>query len=291
LRTRWKLGSTELVRPRKLYSVGNLEKFIEGFRQQLPSYLHFCPYREKEVIFPTRGVVKRVYVPSQRLRALLQEKNRNRLQNLTLELINFLSSTSKVPFEDFGVHGSIGLGMETAQSDIDLVVYGAQNFRKLEAAVNNLVKEGALNYVFREKLDELRKHRGWFGGKVFVYTAVRKVEEIVTKYGDYKYKAIAPVKLSCKVIDDHEAMFRPAVYKISNYKPLNSTSQLENDHLPNAVVSMIGMYRNIARKGDHIEVSGVLERVEHLQTGRISFQVVVGSGTSEDEYILPYSFM
>jgi len=48
---------------------------------------------------------------------------------------------------------------------------------------------------------------------------------------------------------------------------------------------MIGCFQNVARKGDSVEVSGMLEMVEHLQTGTAEYQVVVGSGINEDEYI------
>jgi len=51
------------------------------------------------------------------------------------------------------------------------------------------------------------------------------------------------------------------------------------------VVSMIGCYRNIAKKGNKIKVSGTLERVENLKTGKIFHQVVVGTGASEEEHI------
>jgi predicted nucleotidyltransferase len=50
---------------------------------------------------------------------------------------------------------------------------------------------------------------------------------------------------------------------------------------------MIGYYRNVARKGDRVRISGMLERVENIKTGEASFQVVVGTATSEDEYIWP----
>jgi predicted nucleotidyltransferase len=50
---------------------------------------------------------------------------------------------------------------------------------------------------------------------------------------------------------------------------------------------MIGCYRNIARRGDRIRVSGVLERVENLDTGAIHYQTVVGTGMSEDEHVWP----
>lgn len=288
LPARWKLRSTQLVRPKTLYSVIGLQKTIEAFHRSFPDYLYYCPYRNKEVLCPPRSATKRVYVPSQRLKALLTKKRRNRLQDSTLELVNLLLNSSGVPLEDLGVHGSIALGMETDQSDIDLVVYGTQNFRRLEAAVDKLAKEGALEYSFSNRLDSARRQRGRFGVRPFVYTAVRKREEITTRYGDYKYSVIAPVEFHCRVIDDNEAMFRPALYTIDKIETSRQASHLER-YTPNTVVSMIGMYRNIARKGDYVEVSGILERTEHLQTGRIGFQVVVGSGISEDEYIWPGS--
>ncbi len=75
------------------------------------------------------------------------------------------------------------------------------------------------------------------------------------------------------------------MYGIGDCQPLNQNIQIESDHMPHVAVSMIGLYRNIARKDDYIEVSGVLEQVEELRTGKTSFQLVVGSGTTENEYM------
>lgn len=287
LPTRWKLGETELVRPEKLYSANNFEKILEVFGRDFPNYVYHCPHRNKTLVCPSHTVVRRVDAPNERLKALLNKRRLKQMQKLTLELVNLFSNTSNVPVEDFGVHGSIALGMETDQSDIDLVVYGAENFRKLEATVNKLSDEGAVDPVPISRSNMAQNQHGRFGGKAFVYTAVRKLGEISAKYGDCKYSVIAPIKARCKVVDDSEAMFRPAAYAISGYQPLNQKYQFECDQQPSVVVSMIGMYRNIARKGDDIEISGILEQVEHLYTGKISFQVVVGSGTSNDEYIKP----
>jgi len=114
---------------------------------------------------------------------------------------------------------------------------------------------------------------------------VRKIEEIRFKYGDYKYFPVKPVTFSCEVVDDAEAMFRPAVYHIANYQPHDSASRLGENEAPARVVSMIGYYRNVARRGDRVKVSGMLERVEKVETGETHLQVVVGSGTREDEHI------
>jgi predicted nucleotidyltransferase len=116
---------------------------------------------------------------------------------------------------------------------------------------------------------------------------VRRIEEITTAYGDYRYVPVKPVTFSCEVIDDTEAMFRPATYQIKDYEPLNPTSKLADTEIPKTVVSMIGCYRNVARKGNKLTVSGTLEKVENIKNGNIYHQVVVGTGKREDEYVWP----
>jgi predicted nucleotidyltransferase len=82
-------------------------------------------------------------------------------------------------------------------------------------------------------------------------------------------------------------MFRPAIYPIRNYQPADSASELSEEQIPARVLSMIGYYRNVARKGDCVKVSGTLEHVENVETGETSYQVVVGTATREKEYIEP----
>jgi predicted nucleotidyltransferase len=281
----WNLGRLRFFRAEKLYTAQNYQRFIETLKKNFPNYVYFCPFRGKEVISAPLNLIKEVYVPKECLRLIARRKRKDSLQKLTLEFINLLSSESNIPFEDFGVHGSIALNMHTFESDIDLVVYGSRNFRKLEQAIQKLVKAGVLSYVFNNRLDAARKYKGRFKGKIFMYNAVRKPEEISSKYGVYKFKPLKPVKFSCVVKDDSEAMFRPAVYKIEGYTPSNQSSSLSREETPETVVSMIGCYRNVAKKGDKICVSGMLERVENVETAESHYQVVVGTGVHEEEYI------
>ena len=204
-----------------------------------------------------------------------------------MDFIELLSRESGISIEDFGIHGSIALDMHTEQSDIDIVVYGAKNFRKLEETIKKLVEEGNLDYVFNNRLDAARRFKGRYLNKIFMYNAIRKPEEIHTKYGIQRFTPLHPVKFKCTVKEDSEAMFRPAVYKIQDYKPANEVSILLKGKTPEIVISNIGCYRNIAKKGEEISVSGMLERVKNIETGEIFYQVIVGTATNEEEYIWP----
>jgi predicted nucleotidyltransferase len=261
--------------------------FLRTFRNNFPNHVYFCPFRQKEVISTPINFIKRVYVPRKCLTSLKKIRNKDSLQKTTLDLIELLSSESSVAPEDFGVHGSIALNMHTVESDIDLAVYGAQNFRKLEGTIAKLVEEGTLTYVISNRLDAARLYKGRYLNKIFMYNAVRKPEEVNSKYGTHKYLPVNPVRFQCTVKDDSEAMFRPAIYKIENYEPVHSASMLSEDKTPKVVISMIGCYRNVAKRGSKIEVSGMLERVENVKTGEIFYQVVVGTGINEDECIRP----
>ena len=205
---------------------------------------------------------------------------------MTLNLVAMLSAESGIGLEDFGVHGSVALNMHTAKSDIDLVVYGAQNFRLLEATINTLVEAGRLSYKFSNRLDACRRYKGKYLNKIFMYNAIRKSEEIKGKYGSLRYDTVGPVNFTCRVQDNSEAMFRPAIYKIKDYDPVHA-KELGEDNIPEIVVSMIGCYRNVARRGERIGVSGMLERAENVETGQVFYQVVVGTAISEEEHIWP----
>jgi len=283
----WRFNGLRLIRAEKLYTAENYRTLLEAFKAGFPDYVYFCPFRGKEVISTPLNRIRRVFTPKECLKNLMKLEKKDGLQEAAVDLIQLISDESGVPIEDFGIHGSIALNMHSEESDIDLVVYGGRSFRRVEAAVDKLVSEGLISYVFKNRLDAVRRYKGRYRGKVFMYNAVRKPEEITVKYGEYTYTPLFPVKFKCRVRDDSEAMFRPAIYKIENYTPANSGSELPKEMVPDRVVSMVGCYRNIAGNHEEIKVSGVLERVENTQTDEIFHQVVVGTARSGGEYIWP----
>ncbi len=281
----WKYGNRQLFRAEKLYTAKNYQSFIQTFRKNFPDYLYYCYLRNKELITAPLDRIERVFVPKERLKALAALKKPDELQQMALDLIHLISDESGVGLEDLGIHGSIALNMHAPESDIDFAVYGSENFRLVEEAIARLVNEGKLSYIISNRLDAARKFQGRYNGKIFMYNATRKPEEVKTWYGMQRFSSIDPVRFQCTVTDDSETMFRPATYKITNYMPLDAESEVPLDKVPDRVVSNIGCYRNVARQGSQIKVSGQLERVEALKTGEVFYQIVVGSATSEEEYI------
>lgn len=283
----WTFGDKKLFRAEKLYTAANYRSFMETFRKNFPDYLYFCPYRNKELISVPIGKIDQVFVPKECLETIRKLSNLDRIQSLAMELITLLSKESGVNLSHFGMHGSIALNMHSEESDIDFVVYGSGNFRVVEETIDRLVNAGTMKYIFGNKLDRARKFKGKYKDKIWMFTAARLPQEVSDKYGAHRFTPILPVRFQCTVLDDTEAIFRPAIYRITDYSSLDEKSKLPSEQTPDCVISNIGCYRNIARSGDKIKVSGMLEKVESTKNGETTYQVVVGTATTEEEQIWP----
>jgi uncharacterized protein len=283
----WKFGGKTLFRAEKLYTAANYQSFIETFKKNFPGFIYFCPFRNKELITAPISNINQVFVPKLCLETLRKISDLDRIQALALELITMLHKESGVSLSSFGMHGSIALNMHSEESDIDFVVYGSGNFRVVEETIDRLVNAGTLKYIFGNKLDRARKFKGKYKDKIWMFTAARLPNEVTEKYGDFSFNPIKSVKFECKVGDDTEAIFRPAIYGLTDYKPSEAASELPKEQIPTRILSNIGCYRNVARCGDKIKVAGTLERVEKVKTGASTYQVVVGTATTEEEQIWP----
>ncbi|XHH10031.1 MAG: nucleotidyltransferase domain-containing protein [Candidatus Bathyarchaeia archaeon] len=283
----WRYGQNELFRAEKLYTAKNYQTFIEAFRKNFPDYLYYDQNRGKELITAPLNRIEEVFVPRDRLSWLNSLPKLDDLQAKALELIKLIGQEADVHISDLGLHGSLALNMHAPHSDIDFVVYGTDNFRRVESAVERLVNAGKLTYIVGNRLDAARKFQGRYQGKIYMYNATRQFDEVQTKFGQYKYTPLAPVRFQATICSDREAIYRPATYKISGYKPQDPESELPFDKIPVQVVSNIGCYRNVAKQGSEIKVSGKLEKVESTTSSEVFYQVVVGTATSEEEYIWP----
>lgn len=290
LETEWVMENVRLLRPKALYSPENFQEILRVFSRNFPDYVYKSPYLGKAILTVPLKRIKRVYRPNDALREILSEVNPDSLQKQAVKLVKLLSHSSDVPMKDFGIHGSLALDIHSRFSDIDVSIYGGENFRRVKEKVGELADRRVVQYLFENEADRLRLNKGTFEGKKFVFNAIRKTEESVEKYGHYSYHALKPLFFRAKIIDDKESNFKPAIYKITDYQPQDEASTLSQDKEPVEVVSMIGRYRGVAEKRQVVEVVGTYEKVTNIEEKRFKYRVIVGSASiGREEYLWPVS--
>lgn len=280
----WALGDQRYVRPAKLYSPENLKKIMETFEKNFPQYLYDCPYNAKTLIAVPEECIAKVFRPRERLTDLLSKEKPSRLEELAIEWIKLVASRTDLDLKFFGIHGSLCLGMESEKPDIDVVVYGGANYRRVHNTVRRLVYEKVMKPLYENEYDKYRGNKVLYKDVKVVFNAVRRDEEIRDVYGAYKRMPIKTVRFRCMVESAEESYFRPAVYKISEYRAADESSRLPAEMRPKEVVAMDSTYRGLAYEGDLLEVRGRLEREVAVSGEGERYRVVVGSGRP-GEYI------
>src|SRR3990172_5517465 len=128
-------------------------------------------------------------------------------------------------------------GLFTLQSDIDPIVYGAENSRKTYAALEKLVEHEASRFKpytqgelralfdFRSKdtmmrfedfaqVEGRKAFQGKFSGVDYFVRFVKDWSEIGEEYGDVRFRNMRYAKITATVADDSEALFTPCTYRL-----------------------------------------------------------------------------
>ncbi|MEM2740378.1 MAG: hypothetical protein QXQ29_06225 [Candidatus Bathyarchaeia archaeon] len=285
LRYEWMFKGRRYVRPTSLYTASNYKCMIEFFEKHYPEYVYDCPVNGRRLIAVPKDLIEDIYYPDEGLRKILGISSLPPICRVAVELIELISRVSGVGLDNFGLHGSLLLGMESENPDIDVAIYGWQNYRMVKQALGELEAKGYLKILYENSLDYRRRNRCIFRNYRAVFNAVRKPWEVHEVYGSVIRKSVKHVRFRAMVRNTSESIFRPAIYMIQGYTPLDDSSRIAKEDTPWLLVSMVGVYRDVIDEGSLIEVSGLLER-EYLPDGRpYRTRVVVGSGLSDDEYI------
>ena len=282
---KWKLNNTILHRPQELYSPSNLLALYTAFEAYNSNYLYYSKCFDKQIITVPHNEIREVFSPHIQLNKLrtVNPEKRTDLQAKALDLIKLLVEQTSIPIGEFGIHGSLCIGIDRPQSDIDIAVYGSNNFKIVKRALADMVENKEIEFLFENRSDEKRKNKGLFQNTKFVINATRKFNEITAyqNYGRFCFKPIGSVNFTCTLIDSSESMFRPAIYRVENCKINPMSSSIYDPALITEIVSMIGMYRGILDDGK-LEGRGMLEEVRDTYDDTIYYRVAVGSGTSEE---------
>ncbi|MEM4306259.1 MAG: hypothetical protein QXD61_09835 [Candidatus Caldarchaeum sp.] len=276
------------------YSMREVAQMVENVRRSRPEYIYMDPANGEEFVYvPVERVMKH-YRCEEGLARIL-ERPLNRVEAVCAELVNQLSSRSGVSIGFFGVSGSLLLRLYNPAADIDLVVYGGENFRKVIEASYRLQTETTLaenhailvkNYmtkypITQEDAEELAKRcrtRGIYNGTPYSLHAVKTLRENKRNYGEVVSRYIGVEKTILRITDASESMFTPAVYGVEDIGGKNVEQLICYDTT----------FAALFTEGDVVEALGKLEKTNDTIENRVYRSLVIGTTRTADiEYVKP----
>lgn len=281
----WKKVATELA--------NNL------LQQQHPGHLHYSQILDAHLHAVAVDRIVKHHQPKQRLQQLMQAIRHDIARDgvyaasqpgagaaaVEQDLMRLceLFGQHGLDLAQIGITGSILVGVQNRDSDIDLVCYDREIFHQCRAITRKLIELGQLqalndldwgqsyerrscelsldDYVWHER----RKcNKAVINGRKFDLNFI----DCCASSEAVSYQKRGAIILQCKVIDDTFGFDYPAEFKIDH-------EQIDS------IVSFTATYTGQAVSGEVVEVSGVLEQSEQG-----SKRIVVGSSReARGEYI------
>jgi predicted nucleotidyltransferase len=285
------------VRYGKVYGISERFAFLE---KAIPKYVVHDPVFDERLCEVPLENVKKVYSPVEGLKRLKRSENLDGLEGAALQCLKILREKAKVPWNCLGVSGSLLVGLHTEKSDIDPVIYGVENCRKVHSALQELLEECdtpfrryslkdlRVLFDFRSKdtamsfedfvaIESRKVFQGRFLGRDYFIRFVKAPGEVDEKYGEIHYSNVGYGKIEAVVVDDSEAIFTPCKYKIEDVKVV------EGPRLKPImeIVSFRGRFCEQARKDERVIAQGKIEHVKDYRKGEEYYRLLIGNNPAD----------
>jgi predicted nucleotidyltransferase len=276
------------------YTIQEIENTLQYLSIFAPQHMVYSERLGFDFSAPLRDNIKEHFKPEKCLQKILTSGG-DILKETATELAVKLSDESDVPIENFGVTGSILLGIHNIKySDIDLTIYGVESAHKVLKTLKTLTNErngflkgfsikdiekfyverGVNSYTTYEEYSKIYSRlrtRGFFKEVFFSIHPVKREEEVNEQYSDRRYQRIGEAELEMTVIDMTDSIFYPAKYGVDDIKLIDGIKIKEIREL----VSFDGLYSDIANTGERLRAKGIIEKVVTPQ--KQWFRLVVGT--------------
>jgi uncharacterized protein len=275
--------------------VYNLAERFEYLQSHAPHLIVADPvFGEMLCEVPVNAVTKH-YKPVEKLAKLRKTERLADLERKAVLLAETLKETAGILWSSIGVSGSIMAGLFTLQSDIDPIVYGAENCRKAYSALEKLQDEAArfkpytqqelrALFDFRSKdtmmsfedfarVEGRKAFQGKFDGIDYFVRFVKDWSEIGEAYGDVYFRNMGYAKITATVANDSEALFTPCTYRLENVQVVEGPV-LEPIV---EVVSFRGRFCRQAKTGEAIVAQGKIEHVKDTRSTREVYRLILGN--------------
>ena len=282
---------------KKVYALSARFNFLE---QNLPNYIIYDPVFDEKLCEVPLEDVECHYKPVYCYREVQHREKLDAPEEDGLEFLELLKCYSNVAWNKMGISGSLLTKLHTPSSDIDPIIYGSENCRKIHAALKSLMQDSKSHvktYTIEElqKLFEFRVKDTKVAFKDFVRTEQRKVlqgkfkdreyfmrfvkdwREIREKYGTVQYRNIGYARIKAEIADDSEAIFTPCSYKLKNVEILDGTSTYSIEE----IASFRGRFCEQAKTSETVVAQGKVERVMDNRQNHEHFRLLLGNQPSD----------
>jgi predicted nucleotidyltransferase len=268
-------------RYRRVYDIKQTTQYLQ---ENHPKYINHIKWLGQELQSVPKNRIAEIYKPTRKLKKIIANP-RTKLEQRITRFVEALSAKSEVDVSFFGLTGSILIGLETLDSDIDLNVYGESEGRKVYNALKNLrIKQNWVSAYDEESVEPVLVSR--WGDTGFDIEMFRTVECSKVLHGlingvDYfirliveeEYSTSTPlstITISANVTDSSHNIYTPCIYKINNVVIEDGCKQLEISEL----MSYRGKFTEQVKQGNMIQARGTLEKV-FLENGSF-YRLILG---------------
>lgn len=231
--------------------------------ERYPCYLHYSARLDAHLHAVPMVNIRRHHRPRERVQALWKAGIGDAIEARLLRLLAKLTGKGLAP-ACLGVTGSLLIGRQNPKSDLDVVVYGRENFFRAREIVRGLIEAGELDDLDAESWRETYARRGCeLSFEDYLRHERRKGNKGVIEGTKFDLalviEAAAPLlirwrktgrtTLRGRVVDDSRAFDQPGRY------PLDHPEIQE-------ILSFTHTYVGQARTGELIEAAGAVEESE-----------------------------
>jgi len=267
-----------------------LEDEILIVKQRYPQLLVNDQYVGGAVPEVPYDLIAEVYDPVVKARRILLEEIEDEVVTDVKNMVIDIAENTNV--KNVGVSGSVLVGLHTLRSDIDIVIYGVNEGRKVYEYLKDVINKPNSPYrrysrediyrlySFRSletpiSIEELLKQErrrvleGYFKGREYFMRLI-KPPTANEMYGKVRYSTIGKATLKLKVVDASESIYTPCRYRVETIEFLDGVKVYVDE-----VYSLRGRFNELAVEDDVIIVRGTIEKLMY-SNGKVRFRLYLG---------------